>query len=240
MTETIPYTYLIGWTKYNIWYYGARYANGCSPNDLWVTYFTSSKRVKSTRISYGEPDVIVVRKTFAIADEAITWESKVLRRLNCSKREDFLNNQNGSGCKACSHDSYMKEQKSIKMKEYWTVDRKSAKSSAMKEHYAKTGTSGVSNGLKKRYADASYLQNFSMKMKSVNQSSEKREAAGNAIKLKWQNEEYKNKVIESRKGIVWWNNGNQTIKSKECPGPGWVRGRANKNLGRKKNETNEN
>lgn len=37
-----PYTYLIGWSKHNIWYYGKRTAKNCHPNDFWVTYFTSS------------------------------------------------------------------------------------------------------------------------------------------------------------------------------------------------------
>ena len=51
-------------------------------------------------------------------------------------------------------------------------------------------------------------------------------------------EEHKKKLSESLKGrefseesrkkmseMLWWNNGTKTIKSKECPGEGWVRGR---------------
>ena len=49
----MSYTYLIGWTKYNIQYYGVRYAKGCHPDDLWKTYFTSSKYVKEFREKNG-------------------------------------------------------------------------------------------------------------------------------------------------------------------------------------------
>ena len=32
------------------------------------------------------------------------------------------------------------------------------------------------------------------------------------------------KMIQSHKGLKWWNNGIETCKSKECPGPEWQRG----------------
>lgn len=44
--KNIPYTYLIGWTEHNIWYYGVRYAIGCNPKELFLSYFTSSEYVK--------------------------------------------------------------------------------------------------------------------------------------------------------------------------------------------------
>lgn len=96
-----PYTYLIGWSKYNIWYYGARWAKKCDPCDLWTTYFTSSKEVKKYRELYGEPDVVEVRKTFTIREEARIWEEKVQRRLNVIKDDKWLNKQYG-GKKFCS------------------------------------------------------------------------------------------------------------------------------------------
>jgi len=87
----IPYTYLIGWSEHNIWYYGVRYAKGCQPSDLWTFYFTSSKLVKSARETYGEPDVVQIRRTFLTEDAARNWETKVLRRIKVVVREDFLN-----------------------------------------------------------------------------------------------------------------------------------------------------
>lgn len=29
------YTYLIGWSSHNKFYYGVRYAKGSNPNELW-------------------------------------------------------------------------------------------------------------------------------------------------------------------------------------------------------------
>lgn len=90
-----PYTYLIGWTKLGKYYYGVRYSSHCDPSDLWTTYYTSSRHVKSFRIQHGEPDIIQVRKTFPNRHTAIKHEEKVLRRLDCAGRDDFLNKANG-------------------------------------------------------------------------------------------------------------------------------------------------
>lgn len=100
--EFIPYTYLIGWSSLNLWYYGSRYCNSSSrgianPRDLWVTYFTSSKTVKEMRKLHGEPDVIQIRRTFSTANDATTWEAKVCRRLKVKDDKKFLNIHNGDG-----------------------------------------------------------------------------------------------------------------------------------------------
>jgi hypothetical protein len=88
---TQPYTYLISWTSISKYYYGVRFAKGCSPADLWVDYFTSSKQVKILRETYGEPDIIEIRKIFSTPEKAIVWESKVLKRLGAVKNECWLN-----------------------------------------------------------------------------------------------------------------------------------------------------
>ena len=92
-----PYTYLIGWAEQGKYYYGVRYSKDCNPSDLWTKYFTSSKHVHAFREQYGEPDVIQVRKTFETRDEAIKHEHKVLRRLGCVAREDFLTRTENRG-----------------------------------------------------------------------------------------------------------------------------------------------
>ena len=92
----LAYTYLIGWTKHNKWYYGIRYAEGCDISDLWSTYFTSStKMVPLMRTLYGEPDIIQIRRTFDCVDKAREWEYKVLRRMKVVKKFDWLNKSNG-------------------------------------------------------------------------------------------------------------------------------------------------
>ena len=91
----IPYTYLIGWLQYNTYYYGVRYSKNCHPSDLWVTYFTSSELVKDAHKKYGRPDIIQIRKTFTNREAAITWEHKVLRRLNVLSETKWLNQSTG-------------------------------------------------------------------------------------------------------------------------------------------------
>lgn len=96
MTIYQPYTYLIGWSSHNKWYYGVRFADysekdTANPSELWVSYFTSSKYVAETRLLFGEPDVIEIRKTFSNKEKARRWEHKVLRRLNAATREEFIN-----------------------------------------------------------------------------------------------------------------------------------------------------
>ena len=87
----IPYTYLIGWTEYNKWYYGVRYARNCDPSDLWKSYKTSSKYVKRFYNKHGDPDVIKIRRTFDNIEKARYWEHKVLKRMKILKDERFLN-----------------------------------------------------------------------------------------------------------------------------------------------------
>lgn len=90
-----PYTYLIGWSSLNKWYYGVRYAKNCNPKDLWVTYFTSSLEVKKFRELYGEPDIVKVRKIFNNPKDAKIWEDRVL--IKVSKYSDmWLNRRFGS------------------------------------------------------------------------------------------------------------------------------------------------
>lgn len=88
---TIPFTYLIGWSAHDTWYYGVRYARDCSPVDLWTTYFTSSKYVTEFRKIHGEPDVIRVRKVFDSTERAVAWEDAVIRRAELYKNKKFLN-----------------------------------------------------------------------------------------------------------------------------------------------------
>jgi len=93
-----PYTYLIGWSWLDKWYYGCRHVNSkrkiANPADLWVTYFTSSKTVKQFRKHYGEPDIIQIRKTFKTSEETLLWESKVLKKLNVINQDKWLNKSN--------------------------------------------------------------------------------------------------------------------------------------------------
>lgn len=90
----IPYTYLIGWSKQDRWYYGVQYASKNSvanPVNLWTTYFTSSKAVRQHRDEFGEPDVIQIRKIFESKKAAVEWEARVLQRLKAASNPKWIN-----------------------------------------------------------------------------------------------------------------------------------------------------
>ncbi len=87
----MAYTYLLGWSKLNMFYYGVRFAKNSRPEDLWIRYKTSSKYVKGFASLHGDPDIIQIRKTFNNIDKARLWEHKVLRRLKVVSKDFFLN-----------------------------------------------------------------------------------------------------------------------------------------------------
>lgn len=94
MTQYIPYTYLIGWSIHNKWYYGSETSSGrkiANPKNLWTIYFTSSKHVKKFRETYGEPDIIQIRKIFKDRKTTLLWEENVLRKMNVVQQDIWLN-----------------------------------------------------------------------------------------------------------------------------------------------------
>jgi hypothetical protein len=98
--EYLPYTYLIGWSKLDKWYYGCEYSRRriANPKNLWVTYFTSSKEI-AIQIEYcGEPDIIQVRRTFETGEKARQWEHKALSRLNVVFSKRWLNKTDSKVC----------------------------------------------------------------------------------------------------------------------------------------------
>ena len=105
----MAYTYQIGWTQHNKFYYGGRWAKDCSPDDLWTSYFTSSKHVKAFRKEHGEPDIIQVRKVFNDADKCKLHENTVLKKLNVLNNDKWLNR--GIGGLYLSHGPMSEEHK---------------------------------------------------------------------------------------------------------------------------------
>jgi hypothetical protein len=93
-TTNIPYTYLIGWSKLNMRYYGRRTAKDCHPDEFWITYFTSSDKVKEFRDLNGEPDIVQIRKRFTGEDRNVkcaVWEETVIDRIGAVKSSQWLN-----------------------------------------------------------------------------------------------------------------------------------------------------
>jgi hypothetical protein len=123
--DRTPYTYLIGWSHLNLWYYGVKYAVGCHPDQLWVSYFTSSKYVAETRAEHGEPDIVEIRKVFDDTKSARYWENTVLRRLKVVYDDKWLNKTDNKSIspECCSHQKCLglkrSEESRAKMRKSW-------------------------------------------------------------------------------------------------------------------------
>ncbi len=90
-----PYTYLVGWSNLNLWYYGSKTGKHAYPDLFWQNYFTSSQYVNDIRKIVGEPDIIEIRKIFKTNQEALTWEYNVLKKLKAVYSDKWLNRNNG-------------------------------------------------------------------------------------------------------------------------------------------------
>ena len=93
--DRLPYTYLIGWSQLNKFYYGRRTARGCHPEEFWKTYFTSSEYVKNFVKENGNPDIIQIRQTFDDPIDCEKWECRFLTKVNAASNPKFINEHNG-------------------------------------------------------------------------------------------------------------------------------------------------
>ena len=100
ITTYTPFTYCITFIPTGQRYYGSRYANNkkemAHPSQLWTTYFTSSKIIFDLIEEHGKDAFIFeVRKTFITAEQARSWETKFLTRIDAAKHPEWLNGHNG-------------------------------------------------------------------------------------------------------------------------------------------------
>lgn len=142
-----PYTYLIGWPEYNRWYYGVRYAKNCTPDDFWVSYFTSSNIVKNFITQHGDPSVKIIRKIFTGTDSvprARSWESRVLQRLKVMLKEEWLNNNDSPAppiIRRFGDDNIMRRsEQRLRMKNNNPVHRKEVREKISKSNTGKPAT----------------------------------------------------------------------------------------------------
>lgn len=110
--KTIPYSYRLYNKILNKSYYGIQYRKGCNPNNLWKTYFSSSRIVKKLIEEYGKESFeFEIRKIFKTKEDTLNWENKVLKRLRVETNDNWLNIKI-TGEKYCSPeqlDEYWKE-----------------------------------------------------------------------------------------------------------------------------------
>lgn len=93
-----PYTYLIKHRPTGKVYYGVRAANRVEPaQDLWQHYFTSSPKVQQLIEETGRDSFdIEIRRVFETKEQAVTWETRVLRRCKVLQDDRWIN-QNVAG-----------------------------------------------------------------------------------------------------------------------------------------------
>jgi hypothetical protein len=93
-----PYTYYLYHVPTKLKYYGEQHGKNAHPNNLWTTYFTSSKKVHDLIEKFGRESFRVeIRKLFDTAEKAFAWEQTVLRRIKAMERDDWLNQSDGHG-----------------------------------------------------------------------------------------------------------------------------------------------
>lgn len=91
-----PFSYFLYHKPTGLKYYGIRHGRNSHPNQLWTTYFSSSKIVKQLIADYGlDSFEYEIRKTFKTSSQALLWEHKVLRRLNAANSDQWINRHNG-------------------------------------------------------------------------------------------------------------------------------------------------
>lgn len=88
------FTYLLGWSNHNKFYYGVRYKESATLSSVGTTYFSSSKYVHAFIADHGKPDIIQIRKVFTSKRAAKVWEERVLKRLQCAQTSLWLNMSN--------------------------------------------------------------------------------------------------------------------------------------------------
>lgn len=93
-----PYTYLIKHRPTGKVYYGFRCANKTEPHeDLWKQYFTSSSKIQQLIEETGVDSFdIEIRRVFESKEQAVLWETKVLRRCKVLEDDRWIN-QNVAG-----------------------------------------------------------------------------------------------------------------------------------------------
>ena len=94
----IPYVYFLKNKSTSLKYVGVRYAKGCSPDDFWTKYFTSSKSVHKLIEEFGKDDFIfrILHIFPSDPEAAIKKEAEYFSLIK--KKDDYVNLTYSSGC----------------------------------------------------------------------------------------------------------------------------------------------
>jgi hypothetical protein len=98
-SERPAYLYRLTWKQertnlpWDVYYGGCRFANGCSADDLWTKYFTSSKLVREFVKYHGDPDTI--ETVLVSVKRCGEFEHHFLVHNRAAQSPDWLNRSNG-------------------------------------------------------------------------------------------------------------------------------------------------
>lgn len=236
-----PYTYLIGWSKLDRWYYGVRYSINCNPNDLWNPYKTSSEIVKKFLEEHGEPDIITVRKIFADVDSAKIWEEKVLKRMHVVSSPKWLNMNDRQAPPILFghvHNRGRKQSPETMEKRRQTMLATMSKKFPIENRRKclPRDSQELIEVYRQRSLEMWENRSEEVKKEISQKISEKNKGLKNRLG-QTNSEEHRKKASESIKaafaaapektnaGKFWWNNGLINKRSKESPGPEWIKGK---------------
>ena len=203
-TTNIPYTYLIGWSKLNIWYYGVRYAENCHPDEFWKDngYKTSSGYVEEFVKLHGDPDIIEIRKVFTCDDrnnKSVLWERRVLTKLNAASHPNYLNKHNGNGQASMSDPDVRKAHKAkMNTPEVKQRCRESSNAEVKKKNWAdpEIRNSRIA-GIKKSLADPVIKKKQSDAITNAVNTPEAKLKKQNSLIESWKDPEIRNRRIVS-------------------------------------------
>jgi hypothetical protein len=200
-----PYYYLIRHKPSGKLYAGSQYGKNSDPNNLWETYFTSSKLVKEL-IEKDGVDSFEIEYVDCRPD-AREYEQKYLMAMyEKYGREEFLErflNRNLSPGILLTDESIEKANEKRK----------------------------ISNSISAKKLIEEGRHNFQLfpahKNLKWREKTSKRMMGNNYGSLREMTNELKNKLAEKSKGNTnvrgtkWWTDGNVMRRSKECPGEGF-------------------
>jgi hypothetical protein len=153
-------------------------------------------------------------------------------KLNEVKYSEWKNKRRNHMFKAHEEGFYLEKriyteeqkiEKSESMKTYWESDESQEhRNSLSKDNIGPERRSKIQ---KQVWNNRSEEKNEEQKERLRSIAAEGSKKGAEISKILWQTEEYRSKMKEAHKGMVCWTNGTVTVKSKECPGEGFVRGR---------------